>query len=51
MTVVTSTATASASATASTDEVDLERRFGGLRRLHGEAAYARLRSLLSLIHI
>lgn len=27
------------------DEADLERRFGGLRRLYGDAAYARLRSL------
>lgn len=27
------------------DEVDLERRFGGLRRLYGEAGYARLRGL------
>lgn len=27
------------------DDVDLERRFGGLRRLHGDAGYARLRSL------
>lgn len=26
------------------DEADLERRFGGLRRLHGDAAYARLRA-------
>ena len=25
-------------------EADLERRFGGLRRLYGEAGYARLRS-------
>lgn len=27
-----------------TEEADLERRFGGLRRLYGDAAYARLRS-------
>lgn len=27
------------------DEADLERRFGGLRRLYGEAGYARLRAL------
>lgn len=27
------------------DKVDLERRFGGLRRLYGEAGYSRLRSL------
>jgi tRNA A37 threonylcarbamoyladenosine dehydratase len=27
-----------------TDAVDLERRFGGLRRLYGDAAYARIRS-------
>jgi len=27
------------------DDADLERRFGGLRRLYGEAAYARLRGL------
>ncbi len=27
------------------DEADLERRFGGLRRLYGDAAYARLRAL------
>ncbi len=26
------------------DDADLERRFGGLRRLHGDAAYVRLRS-------
>ena len=26
------------------DEADLERRFGGLRRLHGDAGYARLRA-------
>lgn len=26
------------------DEADLERRFGGLRRLHGDAAYTRLRA-------
>jgi tRNA A37 threonylcarbamoyladenosine dehydratase len=25
-------------------DADLERRFGGLRRLHGDAAYARLRA-------
>ncbi|WP_157271068.1 tRNA threonylcarbamoyladenosine dehydratase [Azohydromonas aeria] len=29
---------------AALDEADLERRFGGLRRLHGDAAYARLRA-------
>jgi tRNA A37 threonylcarbamoyladenosine dehydratase len=29
---------------AALDEADAERRFGGLRRLHGEAAYARLRA-------
>jgi tRNA A37 threonylcarbamoyladenosine dehydratase len=28
----------------SADAADLERRFGGLRRLHGEAAYARIRA-------
>ena len=27
-----------------TDEADLERRFGGLRRLYGEAGYTRLRA-------
>ncbi len=27
------------------DDADLERRFGGLRRLHGDAGYARLRAL------
>ena len=26
------------------DEADLERRFGGLRRLYGDAAYARIRA-------
>ncbi|MEO7115645.1 MAG: tRNA threonylcarbamoyladenosine dehydratase, partial [Caldimonas sp.] len=26
------------------DDADLERRFGGLRRLYGDAAYARIRS-------
>ena len=30
--------------TAPFDDADLERRFGGLRRLYGEAAYARLRA-------
>jgi len=30
--------------TAVVDEADLERRFGGLRRLHGDAGYARLRA-------
>lgn len=30
---------------AGADEADLERRFGGLRRLHGDAGYARLRGL------
>ncbi|MBB1160561.1 tRNA threonylcarbamoyladenosine dehydratase [Aquariibacter albus] len=29
---------------ATADEADLERRFGGLRRLYGDAAYARLRA-------
>lgn len=32
-------------ALATPDEVDTERRFGGLRRLYGDAAYARLRTL------
>jgi tRNA A37 threonylcarbamoyladenosine dehydratase len=32
-------------APASLDDADLERRFGGLRRLYGDAGYARLRSL------
>ena len=27
-----------------TDDADLERRFGGLRRLHGDASYQRLRA-------
>ena len=33
-----------ATATAAADEADLERRFGGLQRLYGAAAYARLRA-------
>ena len=31
------------------DEADLERRFGGLRRLYGEAGYARLRALRAAV--
>ena len=31
------------------DEADLERRFGGLRRLYGEAGYARLRTLRAAV--
>ncbi len=31
------------------DEADLERRFGGLRRLHGDAGYTRLRALRAAI--
>ena len=30
--------------TADTADADLERRFGGLRRLYGDAGYARLRA-------
>ncbi|MBS0437687.1 MAG: ThiF family adenylyltransferase, partial [Proteobacteria bacterium] len=29
---------------ATVEEADLERRFGGLRRLYGDAAYARIRA-------
>ncbi|HKX40304.1 MAG TPA: tRNA threonylcarbamoyladenosine dehydratase [Burkholderiaceae bacterium] len=32
------------SSTRAVDEADLERRFGGLRRLYGDAAYARIRT-------
>ena len=35
---------AAAASVAAADEVDLERRFGGLRRLYGDAGYQRLRA-------
>jgi tRNA A37 threonylcarbamoyladenosine dehydratase len=35
---------AGVASTAAADDADLERRFGGLRRLYGEAAYARVRA-------
>jgi tRNA A37 threonylcarbamoyladenosine dehydratase len=37
-------AAASLAATAAAGDADLERRFGGLRRLYGDAAYARIRA-------
>jgi tRNA A37 threonylcarbamoyladenosine dehydratase len=42
--VSTATATTAAAVTTLATEADLERRFGGLRRLYGDAAYLRIRA-------
>jgi tRNA A37 threonylcarbamoyladenosine dehydratase len=42
--LITMSAAAAAAANASASEADLERRFGGVRRLYGDAGYRRLRA-------